>query len=159
MRPLKTTTAKKSYICFRCKEIILAGEEYYFSQGSKTGTCYRYHPICKSISGKKESYMTENLSKFIEAVEEGPKLVSEFPMIAQNVSPCYQKATMMGIHVYRTEFSTPRSTNTIYYLHKHRRLAWKRMLEIAGDNIGATRYYQLGRAVLGEEINKRRKWG
>jgi len=150
--------ARKEYLCFRCRGLIKLGERYFFHSAggrfSKHGarypsSCrtYRYHPVCKSTSGKKESHLTENLHLFIEAVKDGPKLTKEIPISPQLVNCCYRQAVMMGLHIYKHVFYH-RTKEVIFFMDRDKVQCLKRVEELNNANHDFKRQHK---SILGAE--------
>ena len=129
--------ARRAYICYRCKERIKRGERYFIHSGGKEPggekdypsyrRTYRYHRICKSLSGRKEAWMTGNLKAFLKAVKEGPKLTEEIPVNPALVNSCYRKAVMMGLPVYKHIFYSHRTKEVIFFMQKHEKECLRRV--------------------------------
>lgn len=130
--------ARNRYQCFRCKDNIEVGETCFFSGDNKK--YYRYHAICKSISGRKEATMTKNLASFIKQVEKGPKMNSELEMAEGHSHSClipslYRNCVMMGIPIYKHIFTSSgnQGKRIIYFMHKDRRRALKIVLSLCNN--------------------------
>lgn len=112
--------SRKEYICFRCREPILAGTPYFSGNAShmkhREKNYYRYHPECKSISGRKEMRITDTFQSFILTLSKGPTLLDGFDICATDIGTCYKRARLLGYDVRRTRFSMGRATHAIYYL-------------------------------------------
>ena len=128
--------ARNRYQCFRCKGYIDAGEMHFYSGDNVK--YYRYHAICKSISGRKEATMTKNLASFIKQVKKGPILSNEFVIVRGHCcmpSTLYRNCVMMGLPIYKHVFTVSgnHGKQVIYFMHKDRHKALERVLELCNN--------------------------
>lgn len=128
-----THRATRNYRCFRCKQLIRKGTSLWFTGANQHGKYYRYHPLCKSLSGRKETTMTKTLRTFIKEITKGPKLPEEFTVGSVRAAQLYRMCVMMGLPVYKHIFNCKGCTSgrkVIYFHHKDRHKALRIVREL-----------------------------